>query len=87
MKVHYSLPEDDHVTSFETPVDHNMLRPAEQDQLAEKAAEHAFSQSGCELGFPLIVAIHDGPDGKEVCRRMVEMDYEPTFYAYRIENK
>ena len=86
--IHYSLPDCDETetTAFELPGEWCVDRPIEQHQIAEECAKNHFHQhDGRESSWPVIIALHDGENGPELCRFSVEQEAEPVFYATSIQ--
>jgi len=82
--IHYSIPDYDkgQTTEMELPGEWCVHRPIEQRQIAEECAkDHFHNHDGWEASWPLIIALHDGENGPELCRLSVEQEAEPVFYA------
>ena len=85
MDIHYSIPDygEEETTKMELRGScWDIYRPIEQEDILEECAkDHFYNHDGWGSSWPLVFALHDGENGTELCRRTIDMEAEPVFYA------
>jgi len=61
---------------------YDIHRPIEQEEILERCAEDFFyNHDGWESSWPVLFALHDGEDGGELCRLMIDREDQPYFFT------